>query len=266
MAEDHITKITPMNERLDDRHTPAPRMDDAARFARGVAHDLNNLLSPILGAAELGLAELEPGSTQYTDLEQIREAALRIHNLARELLAVGRAQRLLQAPIDLNELIAEQEQPLRRLLREGQQIELRLATDLGIINGDTPKVCRVLTNLVLNARDAMPEGGTVTISTANVVLGGEQSSGEGDLSPGPHVMITVSDVGLGMDDETRDQAFEPYFTTRDRGEGKGLGLAVIHGIVKQHRGVVWLSSRLGEGTAVHVCFPRTDESAEGSRP
>ena len=253
-------------KQLEEQLLQARRMEDMGRFAGGVAHDFNNLLSPILGAAELGLAELDPSSHHHNDLEQIRDAALRANDLTKELLALGRKQHLRRMNLDLNEVIGDSRRFLGRLIREDIELELRLDPHVGTVNADAAQIRRVLMNLVINARDALPRGGRITITTGNVYLDEEQTKVEMGVAPGPYAMVTVVDTGFGMDDATRSRVFEPYFTTKKQGAGAGLGLATVYGITKQHNGAVWVFSGTESGTTVKVCLPRVDEAAETTRP
>jgi two-component system, cell cycle sensor histidine kinase and response regulator CckA len=241
----------------------AQKMDAVGQLAGGIAHDFNNLLTAIIGCADL---ILRPGSrldeTCREDVEEIRSAADRAGGLTRQILAFSRRQTLRPAVVSLNEIVSGTERLLRRTLGEHIDLVIKLHGDLGQVEVDVSQFEQVLINLALNARDAMGQGGTLTIKTANVDLGPGSASTHPGLKPGPHVMLSVADTGAGMDAGTVDRAFEPFFTTKEPGRGTGLGLSTVYGIVKQSGGSIFLRSELGRGTVAEIYVPRLDERTQ----
>jgi signal transduction histidine kinase/ActR/RegA family two-component response regulator len=236
------------------------KLSALGQLAGGVAHDFNNLVQQILGYTALTQEALSPEDECYSDLEQVREAAERAAALTSQLLAFGRRQLLQPVDLDLNEIIEGLLGMLRSAVGERIQLELALEGELGVVHADPRQVEQVLLNLCINAGDAMPDGGRVRIETRNARIEESDSESHPGASPGDYVCLSVSDAGCGMDEETLNQIFEPFFTTKPVGEGTGLGLATVFGIVEQHDGIIEVRSQLGRGTTFLVFLPTVNQS------
>ena len=243
-------------EKIQEQLMQSQKMETVGRLAGGVAHDFNNLLSVIPSCSNFALEEVTENARLKEDLEEIRNAANRAAALTRQLLAFSRKQVLQPTTLNLNQIVSEMEKMLRRLLGENIYLIQNLAPDLGMVRADPGQMEQVLMNLAVNARDAMPDGGNLTIETVNVEMNEESALQHLDLKPGPYVQLAVTDTGTGMDKDTQAHIFEPFYTTKKLGNGTGLGLSTVYGIVKQSEGDIWLYSELGEGTTFKLFLPR----------
>jgi two-component system cell cycle sensor histidine kinase/response regulator CckA len=277
--------IVDVSERkhLETQLRQAQKMQAVGRLAGGVAHDFNNLLTVILGYAHTIVEHCSPradslGRDQFRQdqgrhdqawqnevrrsAERIRSAADRATVLTRQLLAFGRRQMLEPRVLNLNSVLGEMDKVVRRLITEDIEIITRLGADLGSVKADAAQIEQVVLNLVINARDAMPEGGVLTIETSNVELDRGIAEKHVDVRSGPYVMLAISDTGTGMDAETQARIFEPFFTTKETGKGTGLGLSTVYGIVEQSEGYIWVNSEPRRGSSFKVFLPRVDEPAQ----
>jgi two-component system, cell cycle sensor histidine kinase and response regulator CckA len=252
-------------KQLEQQLLQARKMEALGQLAGGVAHDFNNLLTVITGYSEMLLAETRADDVQREDLEEIRRAAHRAAALTRQLLAFSRQQMLEPRVLDLHAVIRGIEKMLRCLIREDVDLQTALAPELGQVFADPGQLEQVLVNLVVNARDAMPHGGTLTIETADVTIEAAHAARHVGVKPGRYVMLAVRDDGVGMNAETRARIFEPFYTTKSPGHGTGLGLSTVHGIVQQSGGHVCVETAPGEGSTFRVYLPRVG-GASAQRP
>ena len=252
--------ITP-RERLESQLRQAQKMEALGRFAGGVAHDFNNLLTAIQGYASLLLLDLPPTDHRREDLEEIRKASERAAALTRQILAFSRGQVSEPEPADLNEVVGDLERMLPRLIGEDVALVTSLDPDLQMVHADPRQLEQVIMNLVVNARDAMPDGGRLTIETANELIGEDDPRVGPELPPGWYVVLTVSDTGTGIAPEIFANIFDPFFTTKEPGRGTGLGLSTVYGIVKQAAGHIEVESTPDEGATFRIYLPRLATAA-----
>jgi len=263
-------KLRESRRLLEDQLRQAQKLEAIGSLAGGVAHDFNNLLSIILGYTAMISEALEPSHPVQSDLEQVKMAGERGADLTKQLLAFSRRQVLEPRPIDMNAVLTGMRKMLKRLLGEDIELALVTSTKLAKINADQGQIEQVILNLLVNARDAMPDGGAITIETCNVKLDGYSDSSPSPyaVEAGEYVMLSVNDTGHGMSKATRERIFEPFFTTKEQSKGTGLGLSTVFGIVKQSRGHIAVESEEGRGSTFRVHFPSFAEGAERaiSRP
>jgi len=248
---------------LEQQLQQAQRLEVVGRLSGGIAHDFNNLMTTVIGNAELILMSVSESDPVREDVLEIKKAGERAASLTHQLLAFSRRQVLQPKILDLNSVVQEMDRMLRRVIGEDIDLETDLSPDLGHVEVDPGQVEQILMNLAVNARDAMPEGGKLTIETENIELGEEYARSHVAVTPGSYVMLAVSDNGMGMTRDVQAQIFEPFFTTKDLGKGTGLGLATVYGIVKQSGGNIWVYSEPGEGATFKIYLPRVEKMASG---
>jgi len=261
LMEGIIVDITERKQ-LEVQLQQSRRMEAVGRLAGGVAHDFNNLLTIIKGYTELALNRTGMRAELRADIERIEDASERAATLVRQLLAFGRKQVLQPKALDLNDIVLGLDKLLRRLMGADIEMKTFVGDDVGTVKADPGQIEQVIMNLVVNARDAMPNGGLLTIETANVDLDSTYARDHATVRPGHYVMLAVTDTGVGMDTETSSHIFEPFYTTKGGASGTGLGLATVYGIVKQSGGYIWVYSEPGKGSSFKVYLPRVDEPAE----
>jgi signal transduction histidine kinase/ActR/RegA family two-component response regulator len=248
--------------RLEAQLRQAQKMEAVGRLAGGVAHDFNNMLSLIIGHAEMAMEELDPSHRAYADLEQIRKAGERSTSLTRQLLAFASKQTIAPKVLDVNENIEGMLKMLRRLMGENIDLEWLPGQAVHTVKMDPSQLDQILANLCVNARDAFTDGGKVVIKTENKAFNESFHVGSDEFPPGEYVLIVVSDNGQGMDAETLENIFEPFFTTKGMGKGTGLGLATVYGVVQQNHGFVHVYSEPGRGATFNIYLPRYQAKAE----
>ena len=252
---------------LEAQFRQAQKMESVGQLASGIAHDFNNLLTIINGMSDLVLSQLGQDDPARTDVEEIRHAGERAATLTQQLLAFSRRQILEPRVMSLNTVVAGMEGLLQRLLGEDIDLAVVPAPGLGSVRADPGQIEQVITNLAVNARDAMPQGGRLTIETQNVEIDDDYARRHAVAAPaGSYVLLAVSDSGVGMDEATRARIFEPFFTTKEPGKGTGLGLSTVYGIVKQSQGFIWVYSEVGQGTTFKIYLPQVAEAVDTDRP
>lgn len=237
----------------------AQRLEAIGKLAGGIAHDFNNILTVIQGSASFLLSNLPTSDSNYETADQIFKAAERAEALTRQLLAFGRRQMLQPKILDINKLILSFRRKIDLLVGTGIKIKHNLKSEPGNVKADPSQMEEVIVNLVINARDAMPGGGQLIIETRNVILDDDYVKRRPLVQPGPYVMLAISDTGTGMDENTQTRIFEPFYSTKEKGKGTGLGLATVYGIIKQSGGFIWVYSEKGHGTTFKIYLPRVDE-------
>jgi hypothetical protein len=244
-------------KRMEEQFRQAQKMEAIGRLAGGIAHDFNNLLTVISNFGEFVLQHLKPGTEVHDDMQEVMKAASRAEGLTGQLLAYSRHRPVLATVLNVNDLVADVDKMLRRLVGSSTEVRTELAPDLWRVRIDAGGLEQVLVNLAVNARDAMPNGGRLCIETDNVAVGEEYVSSKGfDVPPGQYVKVTITDNGVGMDESTQSRLFEPFFTTKEPGKGTGLGLATCYGIMKQAKGFIWVYSEAGHGSSFRLLLPR----------
>ena len=252
--------------RLENELRQSQKMESIGRLAGGVAHDFNNILTTIIGYADLGLKELDEDNPMYEMLKEISTAGKRGSSLTQQLLSTSRKQVLTLQPLPINDIITGMEKMLRRLIGEDVELNIRLDPLNTYIRADHSQIIQVLMNLCINARDAMPNGGIIIIETNTMLIDDTYTQHHPFIKPGQYAVLTVSDNGMGMDEETQSHIFEPFYTTKEKGKGTGLGLSTVYGIIKQHNGNILVYSEPGRGTTFRIYLPSIEEKMDRKAP
>jgi nitrogen-specific signal transduction histidine kinase len=250
---------------LEEQLRQSQKMEAIGRLAGGIAHDFNNILTIIKGYSQLSLSELKEGHPLRENLEGIKKSTDRATDLIRKILAFSRRQVMEMKVLDLNTLLMDLDKLLHRVIGEDIELVAVLAEDLGRVKVDPGQIEQVILNMAVNAKDAMLNGGKLTIETANTELDEAYARSHLAVAPGRYVMLSVSDTGVGMSPEVKERIFEPFYTTKEKGKGTGLGLSTVYGIVKQSGGNIWVYSELGQGTTFKIYLPREEEPLEEIR-
>ena len=249
---------------LEEQLLQAQKLESIGQLAGGIAHDFNNLMTPIIGYAQMGLTTLPEEYRERVYLEEILKAADRATNLIQQLLAFSRRQVVELQVIDLNSLLVNIDMMLQRLIGEDVELVILPSENLGAVKVDPTQIEQVVVNLAVNARDAMPEGGTLIVETSNIEFGEEELKNHPDMAAGPYVMFAVSDTGHAMSEEVKAHLFEPFYTTKEKGKGTGLGLSTCYGIIAQNKGYIWVYSEIGSGTTFKIYLPSLDVIPQGT--
>jgi nitrogen-specific signal transduction histidine kinase len=247
------------HKRLEEQFRQIQKLEAIGELAGGIAHDFNNILTVIQGASDFLLANIEKGHPAFENVKKINNAAERAESLTRQLLAFSRRQMLQPRVLDVNKFIREMESTFQKILGDNTEIEIVLQSEQGNIKADPSQIEQVITNLIINARDAMPGGGHLTLETKDVILDEKYIKKRPMVKPGSYVMFAISDTGIGMDKDHAAHIFEPFFTTKEKGKGTGMGLATVYGIVKQSEGYIWVYSEPDKGTTFKIYLPRIEE-------
>ena len=248
---------------LQEQLHQSQKMEALGRLAADIGHDFSNLLSIIKGYTNFSLHTLKEDDPLQGNIKEIQKATERATALVRQLLDFSRHQVMEMKVLDLNTLLRDLDKMLHQVISEDIKLVMRLAEDLGKVKVDPQNIEQVILNLVVNARDAMPSGGKLTIKTGNAELDEAYARTHNPTKPGHYVMLSVSDTGVGMTEEVKERMFEPFFTTKEKDKGTGLGLSTVYRIIKQNRGNIWVYSKAGKGTTFEICLPRVDKSLEG---
>ena len=244
-------------KQLEEQFLQAQKLEGLGRLAGGIAHDFNNLLTVIDGYSHLAHRETREGDPIRDYIDEVQRAAHSATALTRQLLVFSRKQVIQAQPVDLNGVVSDVQKMLHRMVGEDINLTVKLSSAVGPIMADPGQMQQVLMNLVVNARDAMPRGGSIFLETSSITIDEAYQERHADVRPGSYVLLAVSDTGIGMDDTVKSRIFEPFFTTKPRGVGTGLGLSTVYGIVKQSGGWIWVYSEVGKGTTFKVYLPQT---------
>jgi nitrogen-specific signal transduction histidine kinase/FixJ family two-component response regulator len=259
---DGLVEDVTERRQLEEQLRQAQKMEAVGRLAAGLAHDFNNLLTVVIGYSDLLMQRLSADDRLRPAMEEIKKAGEQAASLTRQLLAFSRKQALQPQVLDLSSLLSNVDKMLQRVIGEDIELVTHLPPGLGHVKADPGQIEQVIMNLALNARDAMPQGGQLTLEAANVELDSSYASSHESVVPGHFVMLAMSDTGTGMDAETQAHIFEPFFTTKEKGKGTGLGLSTVYGIIKQSGGNIWVYSEPARGTTFKIYLPRVDQAVE----